>query len=220
MRAEGDYRTIIPKEEMSMKLSLAHVVGTFALSLAGAGLLFSPSTSIAAPGAKPGDQSIVEIVIDPAEFSLLLDAVLYIADTNPDSALVAGLFDNDQYTVFAPTDAAFADLVGAIIDLLDPDILQNDGPFAAIDDLLGAGTVEAVVSYHVTFGRRASNSVVPPRRDRTIDTLLEGASFSVSPSGVITAVGSTAAIGPANISARNGVIHVIDAVLLPIDLGL
>jgi len=208
-----------------MKLSLAHVVGTFALSLAGAGLLFSPSTSIAAPGAKPGDQSIVEIVIDaasadPAEFSLLLDAVLYIADTNPDSALVAGLFDNDQYTVFAPTDAAFADLVGAIIDLLDPDILQNDGPFAAIDDLLGAGTVEAVVSYHVTFGRRASNSVVPPRRDRTIDTLLEGASFSVSPSGVITAVGSTAAIGPANISARNGVIHVIDAVLLPIDLGL
>ena len=208
-----------------MKLSLAHFVGTFALSLAGAGLLFNPSTSVAAPGAKPGDQSIVEIVVDaasadPAEFSLLLDAVLYIADTNPDSGLVAGLFDDEQYTVFAPTNAAFGDLVDAVADLLDPDILENEGPFAAIDDLLGAGTVEAVVSYHVTFGRRASNSVVPPRRERSIDTLLEGATFSVSSSGIITAVGSTAAIGPANISASNGIIHVIDAVLLPIDLGL
>ena len=208
-----------------MKLSLAHVVGTVALSLAGTSLLFNHSAAIAAPGASPGNQSIVEIVIDaatsdPAEFSLLLDAVLYIAETNPDSELVAGLFDNDQYTVFAPTDAAFIALVETVSDLLDPEIVGNEGPFAAIDDLLGAGTVEAVVSYHVTFGRRASNSVVPPRRDRRINTLLDGASFSVSSSGVITAVGSTAAIGPANISASNGVIHVIDSVLLPVDLGL
>jgi len=208
-----------------MKLSVAHVVGTFALSLAGTSLLFSHNAALAAPGAAPGNQTIVEIVIDaasaePAEFSLLLDAVLYIAETNPDSTLVAGLFDDEQYTVFAPTNAAFGGLVEAIADQLDPDVLENEGPFAAIDDLLGDGTVEAVVSYHVTSGRRASNSVVPPRRDRKINTLLEDASFTVNSAGVITAVGSTAAIGPANISASNGVIHVIDAVLLPIDLGL
>lgn len=189
------------------------------------GLLPAQVFAAPPPGVAPGSQSIAEIVseaasADPAEFSLLLDAVSYIAETNPDSALVAGLFDNDQYTVFAPTDQAFLALVGAVAGLLDQDILNDEGPFAAIDDLLGAGTVEAVVSYHVTEGRRASNSVVPPRRDRVITTLLDGATFSVSPSGVITAVGSTAIIGPANISASNGVIHVVDAVLLPIDLEL
>ncbi len=186
-----------------------------------------PAQVFAAPpaGVAPGSQSIAEIVTeaaadDPAEFSLLLDAVLYIAEINPDSALITGLFDTEQYTVFAPTDQAFLALVGAVVGLLDPVILNEEGPFAAIDALLGAGTVEAVVSYHVTTGRRASNSVVPPRRDRIITTLLDGATFSVSSGGVITAVGSTAVIGPANISASNGVIHVIDAVLLPIDLGL
>ncbi len=176
-------------------------------------------------GVVPGGESIVEIVsaaasADPGEFTLLLEAVLYIAETNPDSELVAGLFNNDQYTVFAPTDQAFLGLVGAVSGLLDPEVLAEDGPFAAIDDLLGAGTVEAVVSYHVTDGRRASNSVLPRRGERTISTLLDGATFSVDSDGVITAVGSKAEIGPANISASNGVIHVVDTVLLPIDLGL
>ena len=208
-----------------MKRLLVVSFGAIALLVASHGL-FPISASVAAqPGTAPGDQSIAEIVIDaasaePAEFSLLLDAILYIAETNPDSALIAGLFDDDQYTVFAPTDQAFLALVGAVAGLLDPEILAEDGPFAAIDDLLGAGTIEAVVSYHVTTGRRASNSVVPPRRDRTITTLLPGANFIVDSSGVISATGSTAAIGPANISASNGIIHVVDTVLLPIDLGL
>jgi uncharacterized surface protein with fasciclin (FAS1) repeats len=61
---------------------------------------------------------------------------------------------------------------------------------------------------------------VPRKRFRIIDTLLEGATLEVSPMAVITAVGSTANITAANISASNGIIHVIDAVLLPIDLGL
>jgi uncharacterized surface protein with fasciclin (FAS1) repeats len=213
------------QEETSMSHSIAKLAAVCVLSLAGFGLVFNPSAVQASPGAAPGPNTIVEIVIDaasddPAEFSALLAAVLYIADTNPDSSLVAALFDDEQYTVFAPTDEAFGALVDAVSDLLDPDIVENEGAFAAIDALLGAGTIEAVVSYHVTDGRRASNSVVPPRRDRSINTLLEGASFSVSPAGAITAVGSEAAIGPANISASNGVIHVIDAVLLPIDLGL
>lgn len=208
-----------------MKNVLASHLSAVVLLAASFGLSPIQGALAAPPGNAPGSQSIAEIVIeaassDPAEFSLLLDAILYIAETNPDSALIAGLFDDDQYTVFAPTDQAFLALVGAVAGLLDPDVLNEDGPFAAIDALLGAGTIEAVVSYHVTTGRRASNSVVPPRRDRTITTLLEGATFSVSSSGVITATGSTAIIGPADISASNGVIHVIDAVLLPIDLGL
>ena len=160
-------------------------------------------------GVVPGDQTIAEIA-DDAGFNLLLAAVDYIAKTNPDSALVEGLLNDDQYTVFAPTDEAFLDLLAA----------TNLDSFAAIDAALGAGTVEAVVSYHVTDGRRATNSVLPRRGERTISTLLSGATFSVDGGGNITAVGSKATIEPANISASNGVIHVVDAVLLPVDLSL
>jgi len=177
-----------------------------------------------------GSMTIAEIVTAAAtaepeeerEFTLLLAAIEYIAATNPDSELLAGLFNKDQYTVFAPTDQAFLDLVGAVAGLLDPTVLADEGPFAAIDDLLGDGTIEAVVSYHVTEGRRAANSVIPPNRDRVIETLLEGASFSVSSMGMITAVGNSANIilDMANISASNGIVHAIDAVILPIDLGL
>ncbi len=167
----------------------------------------------------PSGQTIAEIA-EAAGFELLLAAVGYIAETNPGSPLVAGLLDRDQYTVFAPTDEAFVNLVNAVAPLLDPDVLAQDGPFAAIDLLLGAGTIEAVVSYHVTEGRRAANSVLPRRGFRTIETLLPGATFTVSTGGVITAVGSTANITAADISASNGIIHVIDAVLLPVDLGL
>lgn len=175
----------------------------------------------------PSALSITDIVIASTEaaepeFTLLLAAVQYIAATNPDSDVVAGLFDDEQYTVFAPTDQAFLDLVGAVSGLLDSDVLAAEGPFAAIDDLLGPGTIEAVVSYHVTNGRRAANSVVPPnaRRDRTIRTLLSGATFDVGNDQTITAVGNTASIVAADISASNGIVHVIDAVILPIDLGL
>ncbi len=167
----------------------------------------------------PGGQTIAEIA-DAAGFTLLLAAVGYIADTNPDSPLVAGLLDRSQLTVFAPTDEAFVNLVEAVAPLLNPDVLDQDGPFAAIDDLLGFGTIEAVVAYHVTEGRRAANSVVPRRGERVISTLLEGATFSVSAAATITAVGNTANIVSPNISASNGIIHVIDAVILPVDLGL
>ncbi|WP_372947792.1 fasciclin domain-containing protein [Mariniphaga sp.] len=166
---------------------------------------------------KPGNQTIAEIVVASTEaeepqFTLLLGALEY--------AGLTGVFTGgEQYTVFAPTDEAFVNLVTAVSGLLDQDILANDGPFAAIDALLGEGTISNVLLYHVVEGRRAANSVVPPRGTRTITTLL-GATFTVGTDLGITAVGNTANIIDANISASNGIIHVIDAVILPVDLGL
>ncbi|MFP8955917.1 fasciclin domain-containing protein [Natrialbaceae archaeon A-CW3] len=165
------------------------------------------TASGARKGDAPGDETIAEIA-DAAGFDLLLAAVDYIAETNPDSELVAGLLNDDQYTVFAPTDEAFE-------ALLEATGLES---FAEIDAELGDGTVEAVVSYHVTEGRQTSESVVPPRGKRCIETLLDDATFTVDAEGTITAVGSTATIVDADISASNGVIHVIDGVLLPIEL--
>jgi uncharacterized surface protein with fasciclin (FAS1) repeats len=165
----------------------------------------------------PGDMTIVEIA-EAQGFTLLLAAVNYIAETNPESELVAELLDRSQRTVFAPTDEAFVALVTALDEAFDD--FDPDNPFASIDELLGMGTVEDVVSYHVTNGRRASNSVVPHRRERVIKTLLQGATFSVTTEGQILAVGNTAGIALADVSASNGIIHVIDAVILPVDLGL
>jgi uncharacterized surface protein with fasciclin (FAS1) repeats len=192
------------------------------------GAAISAETALNNRAPAPGTTSIVEIVVGATEaaepeFTLLLAAIGYIAETHPESPLVAGLFDRNQYTVFAPTDQAFENLVTAVAPLLDADILAAEGPFAAIDALLGAGTIEAVVSYHVTNGRRAANSVLPPGRSpqpRKIQTLLSGASFNVSSGGLITAVGNTATLVAADLSASNGIIHVIDAVILPVDLGL
>lgn len=171
-------------------------------------------------GQRPGDMTIAEIA-ENAGFTLLLAAVDYIAETNPESELVEGLLNNDQYTVFAPTNQAFVDL------LVGLGLEEEADPFAAIDDLLFPGAVEAVVSYHVTEGRRGSNSVVPKNRDRVIETLLEGATFSVTNDPMIEAVGNTAGFVVnedgellIDISASNGIIHAIDAVILPLDLGL
>jgi uncharacterized surface protein with fasciclin (FAS1) repeats len=164
----------------------------------------------------PSSASIADIVVasteaDPAQFTLLLAALEY-------TGLTGVFTGGSQYTVFAPTDEAFIDLVTALAPSLDADVLNNDGPFAAIDDLLGKGAVANVLLYHVAEGRRAANSVVPPRGSRTITTLL-GQTFSVGTGGGITAFGNSATIVAPNISASNGIIHVIDTVILP-DLGM
>jgi uncharacterized surface protein with fasciclin (FAS1) repeats len=185
-------------------------VAALAASIALAGAV--PATAAPNRAPAPGSDTIAEIVVaaaDEGEFTLLLGALEY-------TGLTGVFTGGGQYTVFAPTDAAFLELVGALSPLLDDDVLANEGPFAAIDDALGEGTVANVLLYHVTEGRRAANSVLPPRGQRTITTLL-GATFSVDPGGTITAVGNEADIFAPNTSASNGIIHGIDAVLLPID---
>lgn len=149
----------------------------------------------------PGTDPIAQIAID-AGFSELVGALVYV-----DGELNTGLVDlfmngTDQYTVFAPTNAAFQNLYTAL-------------GVTQISDL-PAELVRDVLLYHVVEGRRAANSVVPRNGTRSMTTLL-GPTFSVNAQGAITAVGNTANITAANISASNGIIHVIDAVILPIN---
>lgn len=164
----------------------------------------------------PGDQTIAKIVTDssegdPAQFTLLLAALEYTGLT--------GVFNGgDQYTVFAPTDEAFVNLVTELSGAPFNFEISAETPFADIDDAIGEGTIETVLLYHVTKGRRAANSVVPDEGEvKSIKTLAK-ASFSVNSDGSIDAIGNSAMIGDANISASNGIIHVINEVLLPIEL--
>lgn len=179
---------------------------------------FDSSDELRAPA--PGNQTIADIVVESAsadedaEFTLLLAALEY-------TGLTGVFTGGSQYTVFAPVDEAFLNLVENLAGDLDPDVLENEGPFAAIDDLLGEGSVANVLLYHVTEGRRAANSVVPKNmraKDRKIETLLESASFKVAFGGTITDIaGQEVSITAADISASNGIIHIIDTVLLPLD---
>lgn len=149
----------------------------------------------------PGTDPIAQIAIDGG-FTELVSALVYV-DSSLNTSLV-DMFMNgtDQYTVFAPTNAAFQNLYTAL------NVTQ-------ITDL-PATLVRDVLLYHVVDGRRAANSVVPKTGTRNITTLLT-ASFTVNPTGQITAIGNTANITTANISASNGIIHVIDAVILPVN---
>ncbi len=154
-----------------------------------------------AASVKKGTDPIAQIAFDEG-FSELLSALYYV-----DSELQTDLVDlfsigKDQHTVFAPTDEAFIALYTAL-------------GVGNISDL-PAEVVLDVLLYHVTEGRRASNSVVPKMKDRRINTLL-GQSFTVQIDGSIKAVGNTATITTADISASNGIIHVINTVILPVE---
>ena len=75
-----------------------------------------------------------------------------------------------------------------------------------------------VLFYHVAEGRRAANSVLPRNGERKITPLL-GETFSVRTNGTIrdglTGLRDDAAIAAPNISASNGIIHVITQVIVP-----
>lgn len=165
----------------------------------------SLETSAAAKSDKaapsPGELSIAEIALaNPGQFSELVEALSYV-----DGSLDTGLIDmflngTDQYTVFAPTNDAFEELYQAL-------------EIGGITDL-PADTVLNVLLYHVVEGRRAANSVVPKKNPKQIETLL-GKYFYVTKDLGIEAIGNNANIQAANISASNGIIHVIDTVILP-----
>ncbi|MEX2473401.1 MAG: fasciclin domain-containing protein [Gemmatimonadota bacterium] len=157
----------------------------------------------------PTDASIAAIAIE-SEFTELVGALAYV-DAELDAGLV-NLFLNgtDQYTVFAPTNEAFEDLYGLLSAVLGAEIDEiSDVPAEVVLDVL---------FYHVTEGRRAANSVVPKRNPRKITSLL-GETFRVRGDLTIedglTGLRDDASILSADISASNGIIHVIDAVIVP-----
>jgi uncharacterized surface protein with fasciclin (FAS1) repeats len=148
------------------------------------------STDIPAPTESRMDlPSIVDIAIGatPGEFNTLVAAVVA-AD------LVETLNGNRQFTVFAPTDDAFAALG------LDADNIGS----------LDKATLTNILLYHVAPGSRPSQSVVTARQLRMMNK-----DFVKVNGAELMANSSTANIVATDIKARNGVVHVIDAVLLP-----
>ncbi|HUQ44033.1 MAG TPA: fasciclin domain-containing protein [Candidatus Limnocylindria bacterium] len=164
-------------------------------------LAIAAAPAFAASGAKPGTSNIVEIVLaDDGEFDVLQAAVI--------EAGLAGALSSpdDQYTVFAPTDAAFVSAFRAILGdgtLTESDVMAFIEA-GGVDDALGEGALANILLFHVTNGRRTSNSVVKAPGYQ----MLNGDRLSRSQL-------LDAGIASVDISASNGVIHVINSVLLP-----
>lgn len=127
------------------------------------------------------------------QFDSLIAAVLA-----ADPVIVETLTARGQRTVFAPTDAAFAELG------LNP---MNIG---TVDQ----AALTQILTYHVARGRRDSEDVLESRRIRT----LQG-SFLQQSDGVLTDTqGRQSNIIVTDVEASNGIIHAIDRVVLPFAL--
>ena len=168
-----------------------------ALSAGAGACSSSASSSPASPSAvaessaadlKPGSLTIVGIVLQPdGEFDVLQAAVVR-------AGLVEALNGTTQYTVFAPTDAAFVTTLG----------VANEA--AAIDAVnsLAVDALRNILLFHVTDGRRNSNSV-----------LAAPAYVMLNGSKLTREQLSAAGLGATDISASNGIVHVINHVLMP-----
>lgn len=145
---------------------------------------------LAAPAAMAGSMSkdIVDTAVGAGSFNTLVAAVQA-------AGLVETLKGDGPFTVFAPTDAAFAALPeGTVETLLKP---ENK------DQLI------SILTYHVVPGKVMSTDL----KDDMMATTVQGGDIMIDlDNGVMI---NDASVATADIAASNGVIHVIDKVILP-----
>lgn len=146
------------------------------------------SASPSAPTAKPAaTKTIVGVAASDPQFSTLVKLVK--------SAGLAGTLSKGSYTVFAPTNKAFAKVPKATLDALGKDKAK----------------LKAVLLYHVVKGRVPASKVVKLKRAKT----LEGSSVKIAVKGGKVYLNGSTRVTKTDVKASNGIIHVINGVLLP-----
>jgi uncharacterized surface protein with fasciclin (FAS1) repeats len=117
------------------------------------------------------------------------------------AGLVSTLEGKGPFTVFAPTNAAFGKLPAGTVDsLVRPE---------------NKATLTKILTYHVVPGRLEASSLTDGKKLRTV----QGEELTVKRSGgrvmIIDANGDSATVTIPNVNQSNGVIHVVDTVLMP-----
>ena len=151
-----------------------------------AGLVFAAACDSDSP-TMTQERDIVETAVAAGSFTTLA-AALEAAD------LVNVLKGEGPFTVLAPTDAAFAKLPAGTVEAL----------------LADKDALTAILTYHVIDGRVPASTVVTLNSATT----LNGQSVSIAVDGSTVTV-NNATVTDTDIAASNGLIHVIDTVLLP-----
>jgi uncharacterized surface protein with fasciclin (FAS1) repeats len=145
--------------------------------------------SVSGASARAAEKDIVDTAVSAGQFKTLASAIQA-------AGLVDTLKGDGPFTVFAPTDEAFAKLPdGTLEDLLKP---ENK------DQLV------AILTYHVVPGKVEAADVVKLDEAKTVN----GKMVDIKVEGD-TAMVNDAKVTKADIAASNGVIHVIDTVILP-----
>ena len=146
-------------------------------------------TCMAAAHAGKAKQDIVDTAVAAGSFNTLATALKA-------AGLVDTLKGKGPFTVFAPTDDAFAKLpAGTLDDLLRPE---------------NKGKLVSVLTYHVVPGAVDSGEVAKMTSAKTV----QGQSVKITTAGGVVTVDG-ARVVKADVAASNGVIHVIDSVILP-----
>ncbi len=139
--------------------------------------------------AEDAQMDIVDTAVSAGQFQTLA-AALTAAD------LVDTLKGDGPFTVFAPTDEAFAKLpAGTVESLLQPENLDQ---------------LTAILTYHVVPGAVTADQVVNLTEAATVNGQM--VEISVADAGVMV---DNATVVATDIMASNGVIHIIDSVILP-----
>jgi transforming growth factor-beta-induced protein len=138
-------------------------------------------------------QTIVDIAVANEDFSTLVAAVQA-------AGLVDTLNGEGPFTVFAPTNEAFAKLPAGTLDqlLANPDELKK------------------ILLYHVVPGKVMAADVLA-MDGKNADTALEGKQIAIMIDGENVKLNDSATVTATDVAASNGVIHVIDSVILPPD---
>jgi len=166
------------KERMSFAKGMA--IGILALTIVSAGSLVSAGCG--------GEHDIVDTAAEAGSFNTLVAAVKA-------AGLVDALKGDGPFTVFAPSDEAFAKLPeGTVESLLLPENKDK---------------LTAILTYHVVSGKILSADVKTGR----VETL-QGSQLVISKKKGALLV-DQAKIVATDVTATNGVIHVIDAVIMP-----
>ncbi|MGD1050901.1 MAG: fasciclin domain-containing protein [Solirubrobacteraceae bacterium] len=162
---------------------------TIALLASAAVAAATPAVALAATAGEAAapTQTIAQIAAGNPNFSTLVSLLKKVG-------LVKVLNGTTDYTVFAPTNAAFAAVPAATLKALAADKTE----------------LKAVLLYHVIPGSLPASEVV---KHKTLTTA-EGAALTITVKGMDVYV-NKAQVTQANIHATNGYIHVINAVLIP-----
>lgn len=150
-------------------------------------MALAASTAMAMP-AFAADKDIVDTAVEAGSFNTLVAAV-------EAAGLVETLKGEGPFTVFAPTDDAFAALPeGTVEDLLKPENKDK---------------LTAILTYHVVPGKVMSGDL----SDGMTAATVEGSDVTITTEGGVMV--NDANVTSADIEASNGVIHVVDSVLMP-----
>jgi uncharacterized surface protein with fasciclin (FAS1) repeats len=147
-----------------------------------------------------GIPSVVNIALDNPNFSTLVAAL---TDSRLTTDFVGTLSGAGPFTVFAPTNDAFQAL------------LDSQPTWNSLADI-PAATLEAVLLYHAVSGANVLSSTLT---DGQVVTPLASGTFTINISSgdvsITTGSGGSANVVATDVQGGNGVVHVIDAVLIP-----